>query len=1343
MGSGMSKSVKRAPELIAPSVVTRLVHPALCRLSRDGCGFAVGEPWRDGDLRAPSNLKEEVPVLRFGLGLFTALALLEAEGWPLRPSPGRWAVAPDGLPVLLDGPGEAASAYPAESHVALLHGLLAGRRSPPKSGWAPVPRRHAHAAGWNAWFGEVRGEGSPASCHRSLLALWAFADAARLAPQMPAAWGVAARWSVALPAGGFHPFAVDGPHEVQAALGLAGPRAIAVRLGGAPPYPYASLEPVVAVLLGAEEARAWMGRHLGDGEEGLVKALATLLAKGDGGWVLHPASALDRASRTVLERAAEGSHASVILLEHGRPPSGPRALEAGAVRLPWLPPVAEGWYLEHARALLGEDTRAILRALESSLPDQPRCGGPLLPPLPGGWRRPPSGYLGPRTGGGGGPDPEAAAREGRLADLVAHAERLGAAGDEAGREFWHGAALVLLGQPSLALTRWTTLPRAWEERPRLELYRARAYERMHAYHEASAALAEARRAGLREEDLPLADMLDPQLLWLDGRTDEASRLLTRVVEGCGDADLRAQALCHLATQALHDNRMDEAVRHLERAREVMPGNPQPLGEFLIAHRTGMALRKAGDFARALEHFELARRASAAVAFRSLEAWSDCERGTVLGQLFRFEEAMAAFGVAADGASALGIHALASAARFNLATCQVEAGRLAAAERTFAASLEEEGAAPLDEAAGWYWMGAVRQRRGDYPGALEAAERGLRALEGLQDAEVKLPLLVARGEVLLLTGQLRKLAYLLRELEGTLTPLSEPNDLLSASALKRVAASKGEGSFTPADLERAVALLDRASPYFRAHWHLLAAQAEPERAEEELRLAWCRAKEARSAHLACRALWALAGLGALPALDAEDRRWLSIFIADNRVHGPESGLLRFLGEPSYIPEAGPADLPDDLALLARTEAERGGGFDSILLRLGASAGCAVAPGRPPHWWGGGTAEQRRALLAAAGLKGEAPGPGGRILGHPGREGTWFGVLRAGQGPFEAGAAALYRVWAGLAAPPAPEDPATEPASIHPAVARRILTRSPAMAALLGKVERAAPFAFPVLITGEAGSGKEVCARAIHDASPRAGKAWIAANCANLTPTLAASQLFGHRKGSFTGADRDHAGLVEAARGGTLFLDEVGDVPGEVQPSLLRYLQDGSYTPVGETRERRSDARVVAATNRDLEQAVASGRFRADLYHRLCVIPIEMPPLRRRPEDIPLLFDHFLSAAAREEGFPRPEVEHAVLTRLAAYRWPGNVRELQNLARSLLVEAHRDGVVREAHLPERLRRNGSPAGTSLAAQMEAAERAAIEAALGESGGSPAAAARLLGISRQSLAQKMKRLGVRRET
>lgn len=267
-------------------------------------------------------------------------------------------------------------------------------------------------------------------------------------------------------------------------------------------------------------------------------------------------------------------------------------------------------------------------------------------------------------------------------------------------------------------------------------------------------------------------------------------------------------------------------------------------------------------------------------------------------------------------------------------------------------------------------------------------------------------------------------------------------------------------------------------------------------------------------------------------------------------------------------------------------------------------------------------------------------------------------------------------------------------------------------------------------------------ALHAASGRASKRWVPANCANLTPTLAASLLFGHKRGSFTGADRDQAGLVEAARGSTLFLDEVGELSLEVQANLLRFLQDGSFLPLGEIRPRESDARIVAATNRDLERAAEEGRFREDLFHRLNVIRIEIPPLRARPEDIPVLFEHFLAQAFSAERLEAPSVEPSVYARLAAYPWPGNVRELQNVARAAMVAVHPGRTVSERHLPARLLR---PTGlkescATLDARLREAELRIIEETVRGSGGNFSAAARALGLSRQGLFAKMKRLGMK---
>jgi DNA-binding NtrC family response regulator len=226
--------------------------------------------------------------------------------------------------------------------------------------------------------------------------------------------------------------------------------------------------------------------------------------------------------------------------------------------------------------------------------------------------------------------------------------------------------------------------------------------------------------------------------------------------------------------------------------------------------------------------------------------------------------------------------------------------------------------------------------------------------------------------------------------------------------------------------------------------------------------------------------------------------------------------------------------------------------------------------------------------------------------------------------------------------------------------RALGQSPAMQRLFGVLERTARSAFSVLLLGETGTGKELLAEALHQASPRAAKPFVIVDCGAVVPSLIESELFGHAKGAFTGAHADRQGQLVNAHGGTVFLDEVGELPLELQPKLLRVLESGTVRRVGDSAARDVDVRVVAATHRDLKAEVAAGRFRADLYYRLAVVPVRVPALRERTEDIPLLTRH-LFAQAGHPDFPLTE---ALVQRLVGYDWPGNVRELRNFVHRVL-------------------------------------------------------------------------------
>jgi two-component system nitrogen regulation response regulator NtrX len=314
---------------------------------------------------------------------------------------------------------------------------------------------------------------------------------------------------------------------------------------------------------------------------------------------------------------------------------------------------------------------------------------------------------------------------------------------------------------------------------------------------------------------------------------------------------------------------------------------------------------------------------------------------------------------------------------------------------------------------------------------------------------------------------------------------------------------------------------------------------------------------------------------------------------------------------------------------------------------------------------------------------------------------------------------------------------------------IVGRSFAIRALLDRIEKVAPTDARVLIAGENGTGKELVARAIHRLSARAERQFVEVNCAAIPSELIESELFGHMKGSFTGATADRAGKFEQASGGTLFLDEVGDMSLAAQAKVLRALQDGIVTRVGGERSIRVDVRVIAATNKSLEDEIAAGRFREDLYHRLNVVPIHVPPLRERREDVPMLVRHFAEKAVDEQRLPRREFTAGALDALARLDWSGNVRELRNTVERLLILARGTGIT-EADV-ERLVGGAQTAdgrsaelfaAPTFAAFKERAERAYILARLRDHDWNVSETARAIEMPRSNLYKKIEKYGLVRE-
>lgn len=326
-----------------------------------------------------------------------------------------------------------------------------------------------------------------------------------------------------------------------------------------------------------------------------------------------------------------------------------------------------------------------------------------------------------------------------------------------------------------------------------------------------------------------------------------------------------------------------------------------------------------------------------------------------------------------------------------------------------------------------------------------------------------------------------------------------------------------------------------------------------------------------------------------------------------------------------------------------------------------------------------------------------------------------------------------------------------ASVQPAegaVMPQMIGQAPAMQEVFRTIGRLSRSSMNVLITGESGTGKELVARALHRFSRHPEGPFVAVNCGALPDTLLESELFGHVRGAFTDARRDHRGAIPRADGGTLFLDEIGDISPAFQVKLLRFLQDGRVRPLGAETETEVQVRVLAATHRNLPEAIRAGRFREDLYFRLAAYEIHLPPLRDRLEDLPLLVDHFRRQLAAELGIPPPPpASPEVLAVLARHRWPGNVRELALLLRRCLIDCR---TLADPGEVQRLLTDGAhpsastpppePPAPSLSSLVEA-ERQHILAVLAATGGNRSAAARILGIERKTLTRKLRALGIER--
>jgi len=1327
----------------------RWLHPAL-RPPREGPGAAL------------ENLSDEEEILSTAVGVLSALTFLEREGWPLRPGSEAWVLDHEGYPRWSGAPPADDESHPrgilGGFLVRLLDLCAAKTRSKGASG--RIRRSFKSGRALEAWFQTARPEGGrPPRAGPLLLSLLDIVRRSAPRAVLPASYGMGWVWSTGRPPrrdrlnlwtpnGDLHGDLLRACAEIPS---HSAGRNEVLCLSQAAPYPYAALEPLLRRALGSEkEAARWLRESLGGSRPSATelggRLASTLNRIETPAWFLWPSESIDPESRMVLSEAARGTDPPIVVLGPGgsHPPGNP--IRAHFV---WLTPLGSSWYGNHAEALFGPERLDWLPSLERLAQDSPRCGGSLIPPLPSGFRNPASRLMGrnaPAPLKHPGDDAEARclreADAGHLASLAVHAE--GFASEER-RLLWRSRLLLEIGQAPLALKEISALDGAPDHRGETAILRARAYERLGDYSRALKSLPSPESPELPGDARDRVRLLRGHFLGLLGRSSEGEDALRAVLERNDGGALRVAGLCHLATTALLSNDIDRSLTLLAEAEEGAGPDLPPLERFLLLHRKGLAALRLGRYDDALRGFRDALELACSHGFRHLECGSLSEVGNACRMLGRMEEAADLYGQAEEGSHALGLTNVASDARFNRAITRLEAGEPLEARRVFeeAVTNPAPGGSAMMRAIDHLWLGTACFQLGDLPRALEASEAGLRELGDARDPSVRIPLLCLRGEILLRSGQRRKLANLLRELESLCRRGIEKADRLDALTVMLQALRTGDLPGARRLKRRAGGLPDEVQAEYGIRWRLALARFSGEEEDEVLREALSAARESRSCHGTLKVLHRMHERGIFPPMEEVERSALADYLVRNRIRGPLRTLLPLL-QPPIEPE--PRGAPGeagrgDLEILLQCVEGEGDTLEELMEGLGALAGCLLVPGSAPRFQGELNTDRRRRILSLCPEASLRKLDGMSICCEASPYGPWCALAKRAEEAWPPRQVALVRAWIRLQRRPAFAAESRTPPGLHPAVSGLLLTRSPAMAPVLRLMTQAAEFDYPVLITGEPGTGKEVCARALH-AARGSRRGLVAANCANLSPTLSASLLFGHRRGSFTGADQDREGLVYEARGGTLFLDEIGELPLETQAQLLRFMQDGTYLPLGATRTRSSDARIVAATNRDLEEAAAAGLFREDLFFRLNVIRVEVPPLRERPEDIPFLFDRFLEEAAREAGRPLPEVDGELRLRLAAYGWPGNVRELRNTVHSLLVAGVSEGTLRIAHLPRRLRTSSPPhAARTLKERLERAEIRIIESALARSGGNLSAAARDLGLTRQGLARKMKRLGIRR--
>lgn len=836
---------------------------------------------------------------------------------------------------------------------------------------------------------------------------------------------------------------------------------------------------------------------------------------------------------------------------------------------------------------------------------------------------------------------------------------------------------------------------------------------------------------INSEDSFSLSIFIAQALWLSGKFEEGKKLLKNLLKQSKNENQKFRALSQLFLLNFNCGDSEIAEKILYKMDECID-TENIKDNILINHHKGALEKSKNNQKMALEYFIKAKDFAKKGGYHFHETLFNIEIGNTLRLLGRFDESIAYLEKAIFQAQILRLSEIEKKAKFDITISEVEFGALLKAEEEITALINKrEESAPIGErAVEYYWFSRILFFRGELLGALEKVDKALSFGKKGLEKEIYISLNILKGNILYYLNNLKSLQVLLKKIEQENIFSLGDDFILEYCSLLMLCSKKKLASVSEQIMQLAEKSFEKGSPLSKMTFLLAKAQKGDENSYNSAKEALSLAEKHNNNIAKIQSLFILYKMCRLPEIGEKEINLVATFLKENRVKGELCDLLKICENKKISNESKENSLITFLCKSLKLKKEES--CDKFLNLCGVSGLATVSPSG--EIFVSGNSPSRNEIASLSYTETEKSIGKFQMYSIFNKDGIWGAIFSENnlthiQKDF-------FSLYFNLQKD---EEKISQKEEFENFgfIDKIIFGRSPAIMELKRKIVDIALFNFPVLVTGEAGSGKEACSKAIHLSSQRGKKEWVPFNCANLTPTLATSQLFGHKKGSFTGADSDKEGLVAAAKDSTLFLDEIGELPLETQAQFLRFLQDGSYQPLGSNKTLFSNARIIAATNRDLKSAVSKGTFREDLYFRLKVISIEVPPLRERKEDIIPLFEKFLEEECQKENVKKPLVKKVVYNKLLSYSWFGNVRELQNFVKRVIVSSRKSGIIDEKQII--FEKGTSVEKMTLNEKIEVYEKELIEEILKRNSFNILKSSKEAGLSRQAFYQRAKKYGL----